>query len=105
MKVKINTQELEDILLLTPETQNIMLVGKHGIGKSEILSNFFKKQGIQVITLFLGQMSDLGDLIGLPTKNEKTGKTDFIPLYWFPTDNTPIVLFLDEVNRARPEVL
>lgn len=105
MKVKINTQELEEVLLLTPETQNIMLVGKHGIGKSEILSNFFKKQGIQVITLFLGQMSDPGDLIGLPTKNEKTGKTDFMPPYWFPTDNTPIVLFLDELNRARPEVL
>ena len=25
--------------------------------------------------------------------------------YWFPTDDTPVVLFLDELNRARPEVL
>ena len=50
-------------------------------------------------------MSDPGDLIGLPEKNEKTGKTDFMLPYWFPTDGQPVVLFLDELNRARPEVL
>ena len=50
-------------------------------------------------------MSDPGDLIGLLNKNEATGKTEFLPPYWFPTDNEPIVLFLDELNRARPEVL
>jgi hypothetical protein len=34
-----------------------------------------------------------------------TGKTLFMPPYWFPTDSKPVVLFLDELNRARPEVL
>ena len=29
----------------------------------------------------------------------------FIPPYWFPIDDKPIVLFLDELNRARPEIL
>lgn len=57
------------------------------------------------MTLFLGQMSDPGDLIGLPDKNTKIGKTDFLPPYWFPVDDKPIVLFLDELNRARPEIL
>jgi len=90
---------------MTPESQNILLAGKHGIGKSQILTNYYKKTGIKVIPLFLGQMSDPGDLIGLPYKNETTGKTEFMPPYWFPTDGTPIVLFLDELNRARPEVL
>lgn len=56
-------------------------------------------------TLFLGQMSDPGDLLGLPTKDEATGKTTFMPPYWFPIDDKPIVLFLDELNRARPEIL
>ena len=60
---------------------------------------------MKVVSLFLGQMSDPGDLIGLPYKNEKTGNTEFMPPYWFPTDGKPIVLFLDELNRARPEVL
>ena len=82
-----------------------MLVGKHGIGKSRILEDYFSNKGAKVVTLFLGQMSDPGDLIGLPEKNEKTGKTDFMLPYWFPLDNEPVVLFLDELNRARPEVL
>lgn len=90
---------------MTPAEQNIMLAGAHGIGKSRILTEYFESKRIPVVTLFLGQMSDPGDLIGLPNKNEKTGKTDFLPPYWFPTDGTPIVLFLDELNRARPEIL
>ena len=88
-----------------PAAQNIMLTGRHGIGKSQILTRYFEAKGMKVVTLFLGQMSDPGDLIGLPAKNAETGKTDFMPPYWFPTDGKPVVLFLDELNRARPEVL
>lgn len=102
---KINTTLLKEILEETPENQNIMLMGKHGIGKSQILESFFSEKGFKVVTLFLGQMSDPGDLIGIPHKNEITGHTEFLPPYWFPTDDTPVVLFLDELNRARPEVL
>ena len=101
----INAQQLYFILDNTPSEQNIMLVGKHGIGKSRILEEYYSKKNAKVVTLFLGQMSDPGDLIGLPEKNEKTGKTDFMLPYWFPTDDKPVVLFLDELNRARPEVL
>lgn len=108
----INTSELKEILELTPSTQNIMLVGKHGIGKSEILTSYFSEQDMKVVTLFLGQMSDPGDIIGLPSKVEATdaqgnvtAQTNFTPPYWFPVDGTPIVLFLDELNRARPEIL
>lgn len=105
MAITINTPELIKVLEITPSNHNIMLVGKHGIGKSEILSSYFQAAGMKVVTLFLGQMSDPGDLIGLPNKDEKTGKTEFMPPYWFPMDGKPIVLFLDELNRARPEVL
>ena len=103
--ISLNIQELHQLLESTPATHNIMLVGNHGIGKSQILTNYFKEKGMEVVALFLGQMADPGDLIGLPNKDEKTGKTDFMPPYWFPTDGKPIVLFLDELNRARPEIL
>lgn len=103
--IRINASELKQILELTPAQQNIMLAGKHGIGKSQILTNYFTGVGMRVVPLFLGQMSDPGDLIGLLNKNEATGKTEFMPPYWFPTDGKPIVLFLDELNRARPEIL
>lgn len=101
----IDSTQLTFILDNTPAQQNIMLVGKHGIGKSRILEDYYSKKGCKVVTLFLGQMADPGDLIGLPEKNEKTGKTDFMLPYWFPVDGKPVVLFLDELNRARPEVL
>ena len=112
MAVTINISELKETLEFTPSTQNVMLVGKHGIGKSEILTNYFNGKGMKVVTLFLGQMADPGDIIGLPSKVEKqdedgkvTSLTDFTPPYWFPQDGKPIVLFLDELNRARPEIL
>ena len=112
MGVMINISELKETLESTPSTQNIMLVGKHGIGKSEILTGYFNSKGMKVVTLFLGQMADPGDIIGLPSRVEKqnsdgnvTSLTDFTPPYWFPQDGKPIVLFLDELNRARPEIL
>lgn len=105
MAIAINSKELETLLEVTPSWQNIMLVGRHGIGKSQILTNYFEAKGMRVIALFLGQMSDPGDLLGLPHKDEATGKTTFMPPYWFPVDGKPIVLFLDELNRARPEIL
>ena len=103
--IRVNTTELLQLLEMTPSSHNIMLVGRHGIGKSEILTEFFKSKGMSVVALFLGQMADPGDLIGIPNKNEQTGKTEFMPPYWFPLDGKPIVLFLDELNRARPEIL
>ncbi|MCR5188440.1 MAG: AAA family ATPase [Treponema sp.] len=105
MSIRIDNNLLLEILEETPASQNIMLMGKHGIGKSQILEKFYSDKGYRVVSLFLGQMSDPGDLIGIPHKNEETGHTEFMPPYWFPTDNTPVVLFLDELNRARPEVL
>ena len=103
--INISITELKALLDMTPADQNIMLVGNHGIGKSEILTEYFAAKGMKVVPLFLGQMSDPGDLIGIPNRNEATGKTEFMPPWWFPLDGQPIVLFLDELNRARPEVL
>jgi hypothetical protein len=105
MGVSVNTAELLKILEITPEHHNIMLVGRHGIGKSRIITDYFEERGKKVVALFLGQMSDPGDIIGLPAPDAESDKTRFRPAYWFPTDGKPIVLFLDELNRARPEIL
>ncbi|MDM8551923.1 AAA family ATPase [Desulfobacterales bacterium HSG2] len=105
MAIRIDAKELCEVLRLTPAEQNIMLIGKHGIGKSEIIAGFYRERKMKVIAFFLGQMSDPGDLIGLMHKDEKTGRSVFLPPYWWPVDGKPIVLFLDELNRARPEIL
>lgn len=105
MGIRIDVKELMEVLENTPAEQNIMLVGKHGIGKSQILTRYYQSKGMPVIPLFLGQMSDPGDLIGLPHKDTDTKRTEFMPPYWWPIDHQPVVLFLDELNRARPELL
>jgi MoxR-like ATPase len=106
MAIRIDVKELMEILRLTPPEQNVMLIGKHGIGKSEIIRAFYEQErGMRVIPFFLGQMSDPGDLIGLMHKDEASGRSIFLPPYWWPVDGRPIVLFLDELNRARPEIL
>ncbi len=105
MAVRVDVTELIQLLELTPADQNIMLVGRHGIGKSQIIAEHFSSRGMKVVPFFLGQMSDPGDLIGLLHKDETTGHSEFLPPFWWPLDDQPIVLFLDELNRARPEIL
>lgn len=114
--IVIDTQRLYKVLDRTPASQNIMLVGRHGIGKSQILTQYYAQRGMRVVSLFLGQMADPGDLIGLPVlaglgsalptaAADANARTTYAPPFWFPTDGQPIVLFLDELNRARPELL
>jgi len=105
MLISVNETELLDLLATTPAEQNIMIAGKHGIGKSVIIKRYFESLGKKVVVMFCSQAADPGDIIGLPRFNEETGKTEFALPWWFPTDDTPIVLFLDELNRARPEIL
>jgi hypothetical protein len=106
MAIRIDAYELYQLLELTPPEQNILLVGRHGIGKSEIITHFYRqRQNLPVIPFFLGQMSDPGDLIGLLHKDEASGRSVFLPPYWWPKADQAVVLFLDELNRARPEIL
>jgi len=106
MAIRIDAYELYQVLELTPPEQNILLAGRHGIGKSEIITHFYRQhQNLTVIPFFLGQMSDPGDLIGLLHKDEATGRSVFLPPYWWPDEDQAVVLFLDELNRARPEIL
>ena len=55
--INVNTTELIQLLDITPASHNIMLVGRHGIGKSEILTEYFRGKGMDVVALFLGQYS------------------------------------------------
>lgn len=111
-----NRKELIEIIKTTPIDQAIMLSGQHGIGKSETLKGYFESQGYSMITLFVGQMADAGDLIGLPDRTEvevniggklvKQKITEFCPPKWFPLDpDAKVIVFFDEVNRGKPEIM
>lgn len=104
-------------VLFGPE-MTIVVRGRHGIGKSEsvyqiakkIKSDFYRipknteeyhhsfDDGLPVIEIRLSQMSE-GDIIGLPTTDGTS--TSFRPCDWLITAcKRPVVLFLDERNRA-----
>lgn len=84
------------------------IIGKHGIGKSATIAQFAKDNGYSFHPYFLGQMSDTGDLLGLPEferdKNGKAIATSFIHPAKLPRKPRSI-LFFDELNRASKDLL
>ena len=80
----------------------VLLRGRHGIGKSTVVYQFADKMGLPVVERRASQMTE-GDLVGLPSI--KANSTRFNPPDWFKTAcDKPVVLFLDEVDRATIEV-
>lgn len=84
------------------------IIGKHGIGKSSVIAQYAKENGYSFHPFFLGQMSDTGDLLGLPEfdrdKNGKAISTNFIHPAKLPKKPKSI-LFFDELNRASKDLL
>ena len=80
----------------------VLIRGRHGVGKSEVVYQIAGGLGMPVVERRASQMTE-GDLVGLPSTDGNT--TSFNPPDWFKTacDN-PVVLFLDEVDRATIEV-
>ncbi len=93
-----------------PPEQAVLVRGPHGIGKSQLfvqvagLAQLQSGQvGMPLIDRRLAQMTE-GDIIGLPELVD--GVTRFCPVDWLlRACREPVALFLDEVNRATPEVM
>ena len=99
--MKIST--LKTVCSSLPSFVSVMIRGGYGIGKSEavaqLASEYFK---LPMIDRRLSQMTE-GDLLGLPSTDGNV--TRFNPPDWIRAAClAPHVLFLDEINRATPEV-
>ena len=80
----------------------VLLRGRHGIGKSQVVYQLAAQLGLPVIERRASQMTE-GDLVGLPSIDGN--RTSFNPPDWFKEAcEEPSVLFLDEVDRATLEV-
>ena len=80
----------------------VLLRGRHGIGKSTVVYQYAAKQNMEVVERRASQMTE-GDLVGLPSIDGNS--TSFNPPDWFKAAcDRPVVLFLDEVDRATLEV-
>ena len=85
---------------------NVLLVGRAGTGKTERIKRWAKQRHINLFFADVQSM-DPTDLAGIIARNDedpkyssRLGNTEFHQL-----DKADSVLFLDEVNRATPEVL
>ena len=86
-----------------PVETSVLLRGNHGIGKSQVVRQVAKGFGLEVIDRRLSQMSE-GDMVGLPSTDGEV--TRFNPPDWYKNAcKKPVALFLDELNRATPEVM
>ena len=80
----------------------VLIRGRHGIGKSELVYQIAAELGLPVVERRASQMTE-GDLLGLPS-------TDGDVTSWCPPEflaaacSQAVVLFLDEVDRAVTEV-
>ena len=80
----------------------VLLRGRHGIGKSQVVYQLAASQGLPVVERRASQMTE-GDLVGLPSV--EGNRTSFNPPDWFKQAcEQPVCLFLDEVDRATVEV-
>lgn len=119
----MNAKNTFEVLTSFPVEESILIIGKHGIGKSQIVKQAAKYLGVPCIDFRLSQ-NDVGDLKGMPF--HKNGRTIFAPPEFMPItekDATELkgllgikeeismgrfgdkgILFLDEINRANREV-
>lgn len=99
----INVRDLVAVLKLLPPGKSVLIVGPHGIGKSQITKQIAKFFGQEHIDRRLAQMTE-GDMIGMPVVTDDV--TRFLPVDWFMRGcNKSVTMLLDELNRATMEIM
>jgi len=98
--------DFKTFLSIIPHVLNakypVLTRGRHGIGKSTVVYQLAEQLGLPVVERRASQMTE-GDLLGLPKVNK--GVTQWLAPEWLHTAcNKPVILFLDEVDRATMEV-
>lgn len=94
-----------------------LLIAPHGVGKTESVKQFCSESDYFLKVINLGTLSDSGDLLGLPNF-EKNNKGDDIATRFITPDwineiinyansnpDSRAIIYLDEINRARRDIL
>ncbi len=99
----MDIKTLTTCMELIPNDISILVRGPHGIGKSHLAAQVADATGRVLIDRRLSQMSE-GDMVGLPELVD--GVTRFCPPDWYARAcKEGVVLLMDELNRATPEVM
>ena len=86
----------------------VLVRGRHGVGKSEVVYQIANERNLPVVERRASQMTE-GDLLGLPDTadtsiNGRKATTWNAPDWLVTACEQPVLLFLDEVDRATQEV-
>jgi MoxR-like ATPase len=95
-------ETLEPVLLAALTTRDpLLLIGKHGTGKSFLLERLAQALGL-VYRFYNASLINYDDLVGIPMPDEARSSLRYI------TTPTAIwdaeVVFVDELNRTRPDL-
>lgn len=96
MKVRSGKEVIEAIKLAYAAGKPVLLEGRHGVGKSNLIEQAASELGIDCIVRDLSLMEP-PDLIGLPSQNE--GRTCYLPPAFLPDSGKGLMVF-EELNRA-----
>lgn len=95
-KVRCGRPLIEIVKLCYGASQPVLLEGRHGIGKSEVIALAAKELGIKFISRDLSIMEPT-DLAGLPRLDGKV--TRFVPPAFLPPSGRGLLVF-EELNRC-----
>lgn len=100
----MNIKSIKTILPVLMRNRIVpFLWGAQGVGKTETIKQIAKDNKMGFVHLHLATQ-EVGDLTGLLIKDEVNGTVKHARPEWFPTSGEGII-FLDEFNRAHPDVL
>lgn len=96
-----------EVLILLEEMYElrmpVFLWGKPGIGKSQIVHHFVTKHDMHLVDLRLTTLESV-DLRGLPRVDNELKQTIWMRPEFFPVEDKPTVIFLDELTAAEPRI-
>ena len=81
---------------------NVLLIGKHGIGKSTVAMKIVKEMNLKMKYYSASTLDPYSELIGIPVPDKEKKTIEF----YRPKDlDNAEFVFFDELNRAHPRVL
>jgi hypothetical protein len=96
MTLKAGKQVVDALVMAYRANLPMLVIGKHGIGKSQLLEQAAKAQGIGCIVRDLSLMEP-PDLVGLP--HQDNGRTRYAPPSFLPNEGKGLLVF-EELNRC-----
>ena len=101
MKLKAGKQVVEALVMAYRANTPVLVIGRHGIGKSQLLEQAAKALGIDCIVRDLSLMEP-PDLVGLPYQRD--GRTVYAPPSFLPSRGKGLLVF-EELNRCEKYML